>query len=96
MESILKDQVIDVGDQLLAYSESRDRETAKWTYAETIKKIYKKFLAWFMTTKLYKWSLKSVIPYIRFTMYYASLRGWKYHQMYKELSAGDIILIHPF
>ena len=52
----------------------------------------KSFLVWFMKTKLYKWALKSVIPYIRFTTYYTSLRGHKYVQGYELLKPGHIIL----
>ncbi len=36
--------------------------------------------------------LKHVIPYIRFTTYYTSLRGAKYHDGYKKLEPGHIIL----
>ena len=45
-----------------------------------------------MQTKAYYYLVKSVIPYIRFTTYYTSLRGKKYHKLYKELMAGDVIL----
>lgn len=55
-------------------------------------KIYRKFLLWFMGTSLYKFFIKKVIPYIRFTTYYTSLRGWKYHILYNFLEPGDIIL----
>ena len=47
---------------------------------------------WFMQTNLYAWLVKKVIPYIRFTTYYTSMRGWKYHQVYKAIKPGDIIL----
>jgi hypothetical protein len=36
--------------------------------------------------------LKHVIPYIRFTTYYTSLRGVKYHKLYDELLEGDVLL----
>lgn len=52
----------------------------------------KKLLLWFMQSGLYKWLLIKVIPYIRFTTYYPSLRGKKYHEGYAKLRAGDIIL----
>ena len=40
----------------------------------------------------YNYMLKNVIPYIRFTTYYTSFRGWMYHLGYKLLKEGDIIL----
>ena len=45
-----------------------------------------------MNTRFYKYLLKHVIPYIRFTTYYTSLRGKKYHTLYKELQPGDVLL----
>lgn len=45
-----------------------------------------------METRPYEWLLKHVIPYVRFTTYYTSLRGVKYHEGYKQLQTGDIIL----
>ena len=45
-----------------------------------------------MSTRLYKYLLKHVIPYIRFTTYYTSLRGKKYHILYNILQAGDVLL----
>lgn len=45
-----------------------------------------------MQSKLYAWLLLHVVPYIRFTTYYTSMRGWKYHRGYKLLQAGDILL----
>lgn len=54
--------------------------------------LYKKFLIWLMSKIIYKWLLLHVIPYIRFTTYYTSLRGWKYVRGYKLLKPGDIIL----
>ena len=44
-----------------------------------------------MQTKIYRYLLKHVIPYIRFTTYYTNLRGKKYHKLY-ECLGGDIIL----
>ena len=57
-----------------------------------IKKIYRRTVGYIMQTKLYRYLLKHIIPYIRFTTYYTSLRGWKYHVMYDKLEPGDIIL----
>ncbi len=51
-----------------------------------------KLKMWFMRTKFYNWLLKHVIPYIRFSTYYTSMRGWKYHHVYDNIQAGDIIL----
>lgn len=45
-----------------------------------------------MQSKPYRWLLKSVIPYIRFTTYYASFPGSKFHEGYDLLEPGDIIL----
>lgn len=45
-----------------------------------------------MNLELYSWFLKHVVPYVRFTLYYTSLRGTKYHAGYRVLKAGDIIL----
>lgn len=39
----LKGEVVDVGDKLITYSELHDKEKEKWTYAQTIQKIYEKF-----------------------------------------------------
>ena len=45
-----------------------------------------------MQTRFYAWLLKSVIPYVRFTTYYTSMRGWKYLRGYALLQPGDILL----
>jgi len=45
-----------------------------------------------MQTKIYRYLLKHVIPYIRFTTYYTNLRGKKYHTLYQQLLPGDVIL----
>lgn len=45
-----------------------------------------------MGTKFYRYMLKHVIPYIRFTTYYTTLRGVKYHKLYEQLQPGDVIL----
>jgi len=57
-----------------------------------LKKLKNKILIWFMNTKFYDYVLLHIIPYIRFSMYYTTLRGWKYHQGYKLLKEGDYIL----
>jgi hypothetical protein len=55
-------------------------------------KLHKKLLLTLMNSKLYKYLLLHIIPFIRFTTYYTSLRGWKYRRGYKLLKPGDIIL----
>jgi uncharacterized protein YycO len=54
--------------------------------------LYRKLINYLLSTKLYKYLLKNVIPYIRFSTYYTNLRGKKYHKLYRHLKAGDIIL----
>jgi hypothetical protein len=54
--------------------------------------IKKRFLLWLMQTKFYGWALIHVIPYIRFSMYYTSFKGWKFLVGYFRLKPGDIIL----
>lgn len=56
------------------------------------KTIYRKLIVILFETKLYRWLLLSVIPYIRFTCYYTSFRGWKYQRGYRHLQTGDIVL----
>lgn len=56
------------------------------------KSIYRITVNYIMQTKFYKFMLKHVIPYIRFTTYYTSLRGRKYHKLYASLKHGDVIL----
>lgn len=55
-------------------------------------KIWRKFLIWLMSTKLYKKVLLKYIPYIRFTMYYTKMKGSTFHKMYKLLKPGHIVL----
>lgn len=57
-----------------------------------MKTLYRRTVNWLMSTRLYKHLLKHVIPYIRFTTYYTSLRGIKYHLLYNQLQAGDVLL----
>jgi hypothetical protein len=51
----------------------------------------KKFIIWFMSTKLYWDLITKVIPFIRFSMYYTKLRGDKYHEGYSYLKKGYMI-----
>lgn len=57
-----------------------------------VKRIKSAIILWLMSTALYRWMLKHVIPYVRFTTYYASMRGGKYHEGYAVLKTGHIIL----
>ncbi len=57
-----------------------------------ISKYWRKFLIWLTKRRLYKWALYHVIPYIRFTTYYTSMKGSVYHKGYELLKPGDIIL----
>ena len=43
-------------------------------------------------TKAYHFFMKSILPYIRFTMYYPSFPGSQYHKASLLVRAGDIIL----
>ncbi len=54
--------------------------------------VKKYFILWLMQTRFYQWLVLKVLPYIRFTTYYTSLRGWKYIRGYSKLQPGDIIL----
>lgn len=56
------------------------------------RKWYAPLLLWFMDTKLYVFLLKKVIPYIRFSMYYTTMKGWKYKRGYKLLKPGHFLL----
>lgn len=60
--------------------------------AYLLKRVRVLFFRWLSTTAAYRWFLKKVAPYIRVSLYYTSMRGWKYHRGYKLLREGDIIL----
>ena len=45
-----------------------------------------------MNTSTYFWTLKHIVPYIRFSTYYPSLRGAKYQEGYALLKTGHIVL----
>ena len=51
-----------------------------------------KIILWLMQTKLYKYLLKYVLPFIRFTTYYTSFKGTKYHVGYNKLEPADILV----
>ena len=54
---------------------------------QKVNKLYRRTINWLMSTRLYKYLLKHIIPYIRFTTYYTSLRGKKYHLLYNKLAS---------
>ncbi|MEH0157179.1 YiiX/YebB-like N1pC/P60 family cysteine hydrolase [Limibacter armeniacum] len=56
------------------------------------KKVKAEIVMWVMRRRVYHYALKHVIPYIRFSTYYTSLRGWKYQVGYALLQPGDFIL----
>lgn len=57
-----------------------------------MKHIYRKVLLRIFESRLFRWVMLSVVPYIRFTCYYTSFRGWKYQRGYAKLRPGHIIL----
>ena len=57
-----------------------------------ISKWYRRFLIRLTRSRLYRWALYKVIPYIRFTTYYTSMKGRTYHKGFGLLEPGDIIL----
>jgi len=52
----------------------------------------RKILLKIYQSTLYSYLMLHIIPYIRFTLYYTSFKGWKYHRGYKILQPGDFIL----
>lgn len=57
-----------------------------------VQKYKTKVMVWLTGTDVYHWLLVNVIPYIRLSIYYTTMRGWKYHRGYKLLKPGHIIL----
>ena len=57
-----------------------------------MKKIYKKLLIKIIHSKTWRCLLIKIIPFIRFSMYYAKIRGHQYAFGYSKLKSGDIIL----
>jgi len=52
----------------------------------------RRLLLWVMQSRLYTWLLLNVVPYIRFTTYYPTLRGHQYAKGYAQLLPGHIIV----
>jgi hypothetical protein len=59
---------------------------------QAVDRMKKIILLWIMNRRLYSWLMLKVIPYIRFTTYYTSFKGFKYHQGYELLQPGDFIV----
>ena len=57
-----------------------------------MKKLYRRGLLYVTQTKIFRWLLSSVVPYIRFTTYYPKFSGRQYRNAYHLLSLGDILL----
>lgn len=57
-----------------------------------MKSVYRVFIEWLMTTVAYRFFLMKIVPFIRFTTYYTSLRGWKYRRGESLLRSGHILL----
>lgn len=45
-----------------------------------------------MQTEVYEWLLINIIPFVRFSLYYTSFKGWKYKRGYRLLRKGHILL----
>lgn len=54
--------------------------------------ILRHVLVWITNSRAYTYLLIHIIPYIRFTTYYTSFKGYQYHNGYKLLKPGHIIL----
>lgn len=57
-----------------------------------MQKLWKKALLWFMQTKVYSDLVLKIIPFIRLSTYYTSMRGNQYHEGYKFLKPGVMLL----
>lgn len=57
-----------------------------------MKHIYRKILLRIFESRPFRWVMLDIIPYIRFSFYYTSFRGWKYQRGYAKLKPGHIIL----
>ena len=56
------------------------------------KKLKVKILIKLINTQAYRWFTLNIIARIRFSMYYTNMKGAVYHEGYKLLKPGDIIL----
>lgn len=51
-----------------------------------------KLSSFILNSRVFRYLLINVMPYIRLTTYYTDIRGWKYKRGYLLLQPGDIIL----
>lgn len=51
-----------------------------------------RFIVWITSTRLWGWFLLKIVPYLRLSMYYTKIRGWKYYRGYQKLEKGHVIL----
>lgn len=58
-----------------------------------LKNLYHVLVMKIMQSDIYWWLLMRIIPYIRLSMYYTSLRGWRYQRGYKLLKNGDMLCV---
>lgn len=54
--------------------------------------MYRKFMFWLMSTKLWSFILLHVLPYLRFSMYYTRFEGRDFVEGYDILKPGQFIL----
>lgn len=57
-----------------------------------MKKLWRRLILAFMQTKFYAKVVLGIIPFVRFTTYYTTLRGWKYRRGYKLLRSGHFMV----
>jgi len=57
-----------------------------------VKQIARRTILSMTETRGYQWFLLGVIPYVRFSFSYTSIRGWQYYQGYNRLKPGHILL----
>lgn len=58
----------------------------------SIVSLYRQAALWLMSTSVYNNFVLKVLPYIRLSLYYTSIRGWQYRRGYQLLQDGDIFL----
>lgn len=58
-----------------------------------LKNMYHSLILRLMQSDFYYWAVMKVVPYVRFSTYYTSLRGWRYLRGYKTIENGDIICV---
>jgi hypothetical protein len=57
-----------------------------------LKKAKTQALVLITRTQAYQWLLYNIIPYVRMSFYYTTMRGWKYHRGYNKLKPGHMVL----